>query len=208
MKSRTAASHKKRAVCHSTSNEHLCPQIPLFSNLCRRSASDFLFPAAGGPQYSQMLTEPSSIEEGSHGTRATKSSRSIHSGQAQVQTLFPHGMARCRTFASLFSPDTIEGLVLCEVRRGGTPFDIAIHKSGRQIVIEARPGPDTATMHRVQCAARAHPLRVPVTRVELEDEERLSGCDRQGRFTQVPPHNCAAEAALIRFCNKSSATLT
>ncbi|WP_227306087.1 HWE histidine kinase domain-containing protein [Acidisoma cellulosilyticum] len=42
--------------------------------------------------------------------------------------------------AYLNARDTVERLFGCELRPGGEPFDIAIHLSGGQIVIEAEPG--------------------------------------------------------------------
>nr|WP_086491861.1 HWE histidine kinase domain-containing protein [Novosphingobium panipatense] len=45
--------------------------------------------------------------------------------------------------AYLISPDTVERMFGCQVREGGRSFDIAIHNSGGQIVIEAEPGLDT-----------------------------------------------------------------
>ncbi|WCT73810.1 HWE histidine kinase domain-containing protein [Sphingomonas naphthae] len=42
--------------------------------------------------------------------------------------------------AYLNTPDTVERLFGCAFREGGEPFDIAIHFSGGQIVIEAEPG--------------------------------------------------------------------
>ena len=42
--------------------------------------------------------------------------------------------------AQLFNPDMVERIFGCVLRKGGTPFDIAIHISGGEIVIEAEPG--------------------------------------------------------------------
>jgi len=42
--------------------------------------------------------------------------------------------------AYLTTPQTVERLFACQLREDGDPFDIAIHFSGGQIVIEAEPG--------------------------------------------------------------------
>ncbi|GAA4817218.1 HWE histidine kinase domain-containing protein [Sphingosinicella ginsenosidimutans] len=42
--------------------------------------------------------------------------------------------------AMLRGPDAVERLFGCPIRQGGEPFDIAVHVSGGQIVIEAEPG--------------------------------------------------------------------
>jgi len=44
--------------------------------------------------------------------------------------------------AMLRGPDSVERLFGCPLLAGGSPFDIAIHLSGGQIVIEAEPGSD------------------------------------------------------------------
>ena len=42
--------------------------------------------------------------------------------------------------AYLISPDTVERMFGCQISENGPPFDIAIHNSGGQIIIEAEPG--------------------------------------------------------------------
>ena len=42
--------------------------------------------------------------------------------------------------AMLRGPDAVERLFGCPIRQDGDPFDIAVHVSGGQIVIEAEPG--------------------------------------------------------------------
>ncbi len=45
--------------------------------------------------------------------------------------------------AYLSTPNSVERIFGCTLREGGEPFDIAVHISGKQIVIEAEPGVHT-----------------------------------------------------------------
>lgn len=62
-----------------------------------------------------------------------------------LTTVLPHKLVHDlrNRVAYLISPDTVERMFGCQIREGGPPFDIAIHFSAGQIVIEAEPGLET-----------------------------------------------------------------
>ena len=73
--------------------------------------------------------------------------------------------------AYLNAPDTVERLFGCIMREEGQPFDIAIHMSGGQIIIEAEPG-----THNNGDASGA----VRSMMVRLDSQPDLAGFYREG----------------------------
>ena len=85
--------------------------------------------------------------------------------------------------ADLAAPDTIERLFGFRLKEGGDPFDIAIHISGGQIVLEAEPGDDqhgdaTGTVRAMMLRLDAQPDLPAFYREGVRQVRGLLGYDR------------------------------